>query len=246
MENLDKLRRNRMKLQYVSHPIALMMVLIWPLKTRALPQNEGAQVSGHVFIAQEDSKHVRPVQGWDLSKTVIYLVPQGHTLPVEPPTPPLVVTQKNAQFRPSLLVIPRGQTVDFLNDDNIDHNVFSFSKAERFDLGLYPRGQKKSVTFDQEGPVITLCSIHEFMSAVIYVVPNRLNTVADAKGAFLILDVPPGKYMVRSWHTELPEGQNYVDIKPIDAQKGQTVHIEINLGDLTHPSPGSPRPSRNK
>ena len=41
--------------------------------------------------------------------------------------------------------------VDFPNSDRTYHNVFSLSKTKRFDLGRYPRGQSRSVRFDQPG-----------------------------------------------------------------------------------------------
>ena len=56
-----------------------------------------------------------------------------------------------------------GDTVTFRNDDPFFHNVFSASPAKSFDLGSYPQGQSRKVTFDREGSVDVECAIHPDM-----------------------------------------------------------------------------------
>lgn len=185
-----------------------------------------AQVVGRILLPSGGPR------GWDLSRVVVYLVPQdGTPAPPAPPAPParLKVSQKNATFDPAFLVAVKGQTVDFPNDDKMDHNVFSFSKTKRFDLGVYPKGQSKSVTFDREGPAVIFCSVHEFMNAVILVVPNALFAVADRLGRFTVARVPPGRYQVRAWHPTLPEGKDYVEVSDVEATAGTPVRVDISM-----------------
>ena len=61
------------------------------------------------------------------------------------------------------LRIKVGDTVNFRNDDPFFHNVFSTSAAKSFDLGSYPQGQARKVTFDKEGSVDVECAIHPEM-----------------------------------------------------------------------------------
>jgi plastocyanin len=63
------------------------------------------------------------------------------------------MTQKDERFIPHVLPILRGATVEFPNEDDIFHNVFSLSGARRFDLPKYPAGSSRSVTFPREGVV---------------------------------------------------------------------------------------------
>src|SRR5438105_4314629 len=63
------------------------------------------------------------------------------------------LTQRNRHFEPEVTVITVGSTVSFPNADIIFHNVFSLSKAKRFDLGYYPAGQTRTVKFDHPGVV---------------------------------------------------------------------------------------------
>ena len=71
-----------------------------------------------------------------------------------------------------MLPVVRGTTVAFPNDDPLFHNVFSLSRAKSFDLGRYPRGSARSVTFDRAGIVQVFCHIHSDMSAVALVLDN--------------------------------------------------------------------------
>jgi hypothetical protein len=101
-----------------------------------------------------------------------------------------------------MLVVPVGASVRFPNQDKFFHNVFSYSKTKRFDLGRYPRGEAKTVQFDKPGPVSVFCEIHKWMRGAIVAVENPFYAVARADGSFSIPNVPPGKYQLTVWHAE--------------------------------------------
>ena len=52
------------------------------------------------------------------------------------------MAQKNLNFGPGILPIQVGTTVEFPNLDDTYHNVFSYSKTKRFDLGRYRKDEK--------------------------------------------------------------------------------------------------------
>ncbi len=79
------------------------------------------------------------------------------------------VDQKDKQFSVSHLKIKVGDTVNFVNDDPFFHNVFSLSDAKTFDLGSYPQGQGRTLTFNTPGVVEVECAIHSQMKLVIEV-----------------------------------------------------------------------------
>ena len=79
------------------------------------------------------------------------------------------VGQKNKEFTQSSVTISVGDSVKFTNNDDFFHNVFSLSDAKFFDLGSYPKGESKSVTFDQAGTVEVECAIHPNMKMVVEV-----------------------------------------------------------------------------
>ncbi|MFT3839833.1 MAG: hypothetical protein QM723_22795 [Myxococcaceae bacterium] len=123
----------------------------------------------------------------------------------EGPTPkpkpgPRIVSQKQKRFVPGVLAVPVGTAVKFSNDDDIFHSVFSLSKPNDFDLGLYKSGESRDQVFDTPGPVQLLCNIHSSMSAWLYVVDTPWFGQADAGGRFTVKGVPPGKYKLSVWH----------------------------------------------
>lgn len=80
-----------------------------------------------------------------------------------------VVSQKGKAFSVKKLKVKVGDSVKFVNEDPFSHNVFSLSAAKNFDLGSYPQGGAKSVTFDKAGTVDVECAIHPDMTLAIEV-----------------------------------------------------------------------------
>jgi plastocyanin len=110
------------------------------------------------------------------------------------------IVQKDKRFLPHVLAVPLGATVEFRNDDEIFHNVFSLSKPNDFDLGLYKSGAARERVFGSAGAVQLLCNIHSSMQAWVYVSDTPWFTQADGSGKFSVKNVPPGQYTVEVWH----------------------------------------------
>jgi plastocyanin len=81
------------------------------------------------------------------------------------------VAQKGKAFSVASLNIKVGDKVAFRNDDPFAHNVFTLSDPMQFDLGTYPQGQAKSVTFAKAGQYEVECAIHPEMKMIIHVKP---------------------------------------------------------------------------
>lgn len=77
------------------------------------------------------------------------------------------VLQKGSAFSVKTLKVKVGDAVSFRNEDPYFHNVFSLSDVQSFDLGSYPQGQAKKVTFSKEGKVEVECAIHPAMKMVV-------------------------------------------------------------------------------
>ncbi|MDB4890983.1 MAG: hypothetical protein JWL61_2838 [Gemmatimonadetes bacterium] len=113
------------------------------------------------------------------------------------------MSQRDEQFVPHVLPVYRGATVDFPNNDDVFHNVFSLSSAKTFDLGRFPKGSSKSDLFDKTGTVQVFCHIHSDMSAIVLVLDNPYFTVPNDAGRYVIEGVPPGEYTVVGWHERI-------------------------------------------
>jgi hypothetical protein len=96
-----------------------------------------------------------------------------------------------------------GTTVDFPNGDLVYHNVFSYSKTKKFDLGYYGKGKSKTVTFDKPGIVQVFCDIHSTMSAYVLVVDSPFVTQPNESGNYDFPELPAGSYTLRVWHPDL-------------------------------------------
>ena len=164
------------------------------LTKRRVTTNAGSYDRGATVALDADA--MQDPLAFERTHVVIYL--EGDR-PSQPDTPS-VIEQKNRRFVPDLLVVPAGATVSFPNLDPIFHNVFSLSKPKNFDLGNYPQGQTRTVTFSKPGVVLVNCRLHTNMAAAIVVTPNQWNTRADAAGRFSLRNVPPGKQTVVAWH----------------------------------------------
>jgi plastocyanin len=115
------------------------------------------------------------------------------------------VSQKSAEFTPHILPIVAGTTVEWPNNDNIFHNVFSVSDVKPFDLDLYKGNPpEKRVTFDKPGVVDVYCSIHANMHCIVLVLENPYFAMSDREGQYTIRNVPPGTYKLKAWHERLP------------------------------------------
>jgi plastocyanin len=79
------------------------------------------------------------------------------------------IGQKGKKFSQKELTVKVGDTVSFKNDDPFFHNIFSLSDTKTFDLGSFPQGQSKKVTFEKAGTVEVECAIHPEMKVTIEV-----------------------------------------------------------------------------
>lgn len=125
----------------------------------------------------------------------------GKTFPA--PDKHIVEDQKSLLFQPHVIVVLAGSTVDFLNSDTVQHNIFwpaiSGNKKMSHNMGTWPKGEIRSFKFDAPGVVPLLCNVHPEMSGFIVVVPTPYFAQAEASGAFKIENVPDGSYTVTAW-----------------------------------------------
>jgi plastocyanin len=148
----------------------------------------------------------------DCADAVVYVdAIAGKTFPA--PQAHAHMNQQNLVFAPHVLPVLVGTTVDFLNSDAVQHNVFSPDAcAEKFNLGTWPKGDTRSYTFKKGCVATLLCKVHPEMEAFVVAVPTPYFAVASADGSFKIADVPDGAYTVKVWHPKLKEATKSVTV----------------------------------
>jgi len=79
------------------------------------------------------------------------------------------ISQKNRAFTPAEISVKKGDTLVFVNDDDIMHNVVSNSAGYEFNLGSQSPGMATPVNFNKPGQLSVLCAIHPRMRLVVKV-----------------------------------------------------------------------------
>jgi len=160
----------------------------------------------------------------DLPTAVVYLEGQFPAVATNVPPGTNQILQQGMQFHPALLPVRVGTTVAFPNGDDLYHNVFSYSKAKRFDLGRYRKDDKPEVqVFDKPGVVKLYCEIHQNMRGVILVLDTPYFIRTATNGAYRLDNLPPGKYVLKAWVDE-----DRVEAKPVELENGKVLHVDFN------------------
>ena len=133
-----------------------------------------------------------------------------------------VMDQRNERFLPHVLAVMVGTVVDFPNSDLTYHNVFSLSRAKRFDLGRYAAGKSKGVRMDRPGVVRVFCDIHSHMSAFVLVFNHPFFDVTDDDGRFELPALPAGTYTLVGWY----EGEARIT-RPVVVPVGGWAEIDL-------------------
>jgi plastocyanin len=169
----------------------------WPLGAAA--HHQLADIRGRLTLVDKGNRPAR-----DVGQAVIWLESPGPPVRGVAPVEAEITTSEKA-FSPHVLVVPVGSTVAFPNHDPFNHNVFSLSEEQPFDLGLYGRGETRSVRFTRPGIARVYCNVHAQMSAVVVIRDGPHFTQPQGDGSFTLDGVPPGHYLLHAWHERATE-----------------------------------------
>lgn len=168
----------------------------------------GGSVEGTIKVKKTYVDCTGPKSDKDV---VVYLVPASDGK-FTAPTAHAQMSQKALNFLPHVLAVQKGTTVDFLNEDSVNHNVSSPSACCVFDLGQWGKGVTKSHVFDADGDSVILCSLHPEMAAHVVVLNTPYfatvslvtdNAAKKQTAKYSITGVPAGKYTLKVWHKKL-------------------------------------------
>lgn len=132
--------------------------------------------------------------------------------------------QRNRRFEEIVKIIPTGSTIKFINKDNIQHHVYSFSNAKKFEIPLFGESEAPVVTFDKAGEVVLGCNIHDWMFSYILVVDTDHYGTTNTKGSFSD-NVPAGSYRLEAWH---PFGTKIEK----QVQAGEKIELTMDLSNV--------------
>ncbi len=166
---------------------ALLALVAWGTTAPESPAVAGGTIHGSVD----------PSLATPFADAVVYVKQAPGSF--SPPKEPAAIEQRGRTFIPHVLPVLRGSRVLFPNQDVVRHNVFSPSKGNTFNFGIYLPGDTREVTLETVGTVTLLCNIHEEMSGYVLVLQNPYFARVDAAGNFNITGVPDRDYELELW-----------------------------------------------
>lgn len=165
---------------------------------------------------------VKPIEKPEAFGAIVYLENATGIYP-KPGSGIIQIEQKGYQFRPAITAVQTGSRVMFPNMDDEFHNVFSYSKTKRFDLGRFRKDEESpAIYFDKPGVVKIYCEIHQHMRCILLVVDTPWFAKTDEKGRFKIPRVSPGSYTLRAF---LPSEK--VLSMPVTVPASGTIKVEL-------------------
>lgn len=215
-----------------------MIRILLALVLFAAPVREGATVTGKVTVSKDAKKKVVIIrytgQGVEKRKepapspAVVWLdVPA--MAPLEART--LRIQQEGLQFRPRVIAITAGSSVEFPNGDDLFHNVFAKpGNKNEFNLGRFTKDADPVPTkrFNLPGQIDVRCDVHDHMRAFIHVFRHPYFAVAAEDGTFSIPNVPPGKYTLVVWKEDYDQVRREIEV----GADGLKVDVDIaRLGE---------------
>ncbi len=208
----------------------------------AIPESRKWEVDGgnaKGCTCPEGRKHVKPDESLVVdpeTKGVAHAVVWLKGVKGGPVLGPVEIDQKGCVFAPHVALVSVGQKVKVLNPEGIVHNFHLYSQQVSSDEQNITMAKfKKWIEVPKGGfakPefIRTVCDIHAWMGGWIAVMENGYAARTDAKGAFRIEGVPPGKYTLALWHEPLtPEGRPILMEKGILIEAGEVVDAPFFL-----------------
>jgi plastocyanin len=129
-----------------------------------------------------------------------------------PPATPAVIDQQGCMYKPHVMGVVVGQTLQFHNSDGMPppptvalHNVHALPKVnQEFNVAMPAGREVADHRFDQaEGMFTVKCDVHPWMNAYVGVLKHPFFSVSGTDGQFNIANLPAGTYTLEAWHERL-------------------------------------------
>ena len=123
------------------------------------------------------------------------------------------IAQKNKTFIPNVIAVTQGSVVEFVNNDDFYHNVFSLTPKARFNIGRRKPGKAVSQTIAKSGIIKIFCDIHPQMNAIIVSLETPYFSGLKEDGSYTLKNLPDGRYEVDFFHPTLSFPTTVVHVK---------------------------------
>ncbi|MEE9270966.1 MAG: carboxypeptidase regulatory-like domain-containing protein [Candidatus Krumholzibacteria bacterium] len=121
-----------------------------------------------------------------------------------PPSEPVVLDQVGCSYKPHIFGIQAKQPLKIKNSDGgVLHNIHTISKrGNGFNFGM-PKVMETTKKFKRPETMVRIkCDVHGWMGAYVGVVSHPYYSVTGEDGTFELSPLPPGEYVIETWHEE--------------------------------------------
>jgi plastocyanin len=193
--------------------ITLFVLLILPLQiislTTSTVVNAGECSNSNCIQVQ-----VKSNKGNALADMVVYLEPlSGQLLAQSSAT--VVIGQHNKSFTPYISISQSKSSVEFVNQDDITHHIYSAGSDNKFSFKIRAGQTHSFAQFNQAAEIAMGCNIHDWMSGYLLVVDTPYFAKTNAQGIATFSLNELGKYRIVLWHPQMdsPNEQNKMIIE---------------------------------
>jgi len=118
------------------------------------------------------------------------------------PATPVTLDQHGCMYSPQVVGLMTGQNLDIKTSDQTNHNIHPMPTGnQEFNESQAPGSEDKMKSFPRQEVMIPVrCDVHPWMRSWIGVVAHPYFAVTGSDGEFSLRNVPPGDYVVASWH----------------------------------------------
>lgn len=151
-----------------------------------------------------------------LANVFIYIKHGLEAKKFEVPAAPVAIDQRGCWFRPRIIGIQTGQTLQVTNSDPVTHNIHPLAQINR--EWNHSQGQGDAALarkfIKPEVMIRVKCNIHSWMRAYIGVVDHPYFAVTGTDGAYEIKNLPPGDYVIEAWQETLGTQEQSINVAP--------------------------------
>lgn len=113
------------------------------------------------------------------------------------------IAQKDKLFQPYITVLQREDAIQFVNQDDFTHHIYSLSEGNRFSFKL-KAGERQSLSLTEQTAafeqVAMGCNIHDWMSGYMLILDTPYFARTDENGHTTLPIEMPDNYRLHIWH----------------------------------------------
>jgi plastocyanin len=151
-----------------------------------------------------------------LPNVFVYVKSGAEKLTFAPPADAVTLDQDGCMYKPHVVGIMVGQTLNVVSSDATTHNIHPMPKDNReWNMSQAPGAAPIEQKFARPEIMVPVkCNQHPWMRSYIGVTSNPFYAVTGKDGTFTIQGLPPGDYTIEAWTATFGTQEQTVTVGP--------------------------------